>query len=62
VLLRFPVCVVLPAIRAELLHFETLSGRLLVLGGGVVPVLAFLTLERNDFSWHFSLPLFHKQA
>jgi hypothetical protein len=46
----------LPAIRAELFHLNTLSGRLLVLGACVVPVLAFLTLERDDFSRHFLLP------
>jgi hypothetical protein len=47
----------LAAVRAELLHLETLGGRLLVFGARVVPVFAFLTLERNDFSRHFSLPL-----
>jgi hypothetical protein len=47
---------VLPAVRAELLHFETLGGRLLVFRGGVVPILTLAALERNDFSWHF-LPL-----
>ena len=56
-LLRFPVRMVLPAIRAELLHFDPLSGRLLVFRARIVPVLAFLTLERDDFSWHL-LPLF----
>jgi hypothetical protein len=45
---------VLPAVGTELFHFETLGGRLLVFGARVVPVLAFLTLERDDFSWHFS--------
>jgi hypothetical protein len=50
------VRVVLPAIRAELLHFETLSRRLFVFRARIVPVLAFLTLERDDFSWH-TLPL-----
>jgi hypothetical protein len=44
--------VVLSAVRAKLLHFETLGGRLLVFGAGVVPVLALLTLERDDFSRH----------
>jgi hypothetical protein len=44
--------VVLAAIRAELLHFKTLGRRLFVLRARVVPVLAFLTLERDDFSWH----------
>jgi hypothetical protein len=53
-LFRFPMRVVLAAMRAELLHFKTLGCRLLVLGARVVPVLAFLTLERDDFSRHFS--------
>jgi hypothetical protein len=43
----------LPAVRTKFLHFETLSGRLLVLGARIVPVLAFLTLERDNFSRHF---------
>ena len=55
-LFGFPMRLVLAAVRAELLHFKTLSGRLFVLGVRVVPVLAFLTLERDDFSWHFTLP------
>jgi hypothetical protein len=46
------VRVVLAAMRAELFHFETLGGRLLVFSARVVPVLAFLTLERDDFSRH----------
>jgi hypothetical protein len=45
--------VVLPAVRAELLHLEALGGRFLVLGARIVPVFAFLTLERYDFSRHF---------
>jgi hypothetical protein len=53
----FPVRVVFAAMRAKLLHFKTLGCRLFVLGARVVPVLAFLTLERDDFSWHFSLLL-----
>jgi hypothetical protein len=47
--------VVLPAMRAKLLHLETLGCRLFVLGARVVPVLAFLTLERDDFSRHIFL-------
>jgi hypothetical protein len=46
------VGLVLPAKRAELLHFETLGGRLLVFGARIVPVLALGALERDDFSWH----------
>jgi hypothetical protein len=44
--------VMLAAVWAELLHLETLGGRLLVLRACIVPVLAFLALERDDFSWH----------
>jgi hypothetical protein len=55
-LFRFPVRPVLAAVRAELLHFETLGGRLLVFGARIVPVLTFLTLERDDFSCHLSSP------
>jgi hypothetical protein len=51
-LFGFPVRLMLPAVRAKLLEFETRGGRLFVLGVGVVPVLAFLTLERDDFSRH----------
>jgi hypothetical protein len=43
---------VLAAVGAKLLHFETFRGRLLVFRGRVVPVLAFAALERNDFSRH----------
>jgi hypothetical protein len=44
--------VMLAAMRAEFFHFETLGSRLLVFGARIVPVLAFLTLERDDFSRH----------
>jgi hypothetical protein len=53
------VRLVLPAVIAELFHFETLGGRLLVFGVRVVPVLAFLTLECNDFSCHNASILSH---
>ena len=43
---------VLAAVRAELFHLQTLGGRLLVFGIGVVPVFTFLALECDDFSWH----------
>jgi hypothetical protein len=45
---------VLPAVRAELFHFETLCGRLFILRAGVVAVFALLALERDDFSWHMN--------
>jgi len=51
-LLRFAVGLVGTAEGAELLELKTTSGGLLVLGVRVVTVLAFLTLERDDFSWH----------
>ena len=51
-LLRLPVRLMLAAVRAELLQFETFRSRLLVLRSRVVPVLTLHALERNDFSWH----------
>jgi len=54
-LLDLSVRLVLPAARAELLELETLCGRLLVLGVGVVPLLALLALEGNDFARHLLL-------
>jgi len=44
---------VLAATGAELFELETFGGGLLVLGIRVVPFLAFLTLERNDFARHW---------
>ena len=41
---------VLTAELAELRKLQTARGRLLVLGGRVVPVLALRTLQRNDFA------------
>ena len=41
---------VLAAEFAELVVFETSSGRLLVLGRRVVTVLTITALQRNDFS------------
>jgi hypothetical protein len=43
---------VFPAVRAELLEFQTFRRGLLVLHIAVVPVLAFLALKRDDFAWH----------
>jgi hypothetical protein len=45
----------LAAERAELLEFETLSRRLLVLGVAVVPALALVTLKLNNLARHASL-------
>jgi hypothetical protein len=42
----------LPAIGAEFLEFQTLRGGLLILRIAVVPVLAFLALELNDLARH----------
>jgi hypothetical protein len=54
---------VLAAVRAEFFHLQTLGGRLLVLGVGVVPVFTFLALECDDFSWHFYIaPLIQNLA
>jgi hypothetical protein len=41
---------VLPARTAELLGLHAFGVFLFVLGGGVVPVLALTTLQRNDFA------------
>jgi hypothetical protein len=48
-LLRFPVLLVAAATLAELLELETASGRLLVLGGGVVALFALGALQCHDF-------------
>ena len=56
ILLDFLVRLVLAAVPAELLHFQTLGGRLLVLGRRVVPVLALRALERDDVSRHCLTP------
>src|SRR5689334_6555441 len=57
ILLDFLVGLVLTAVPAELLHFQTVRGSLLVFGRRVVPVLALRTLERNDVAWHALLLL-----
>jgi hypothetical protein len=49
VLLRFPVLLVAAATLAEFLELETASGRLLVLGGGVVALFALGALQCHDF-------------
>ena len=45
----------LPATPAELLHLQSIRRRFPVLGGRVVPLLAFAALHRNDLSGHCSL-------
>jgi hypothetical protein len=40
------------AVRAEFLQLQTLSRGLLVLGRGIVSILAFLTLESDDVASH----------
>jgi transposase len=47
---------VLAAGIAELRELETAGGRLLILGGGVVPVLAIRTLQSDNFA-HYDLLL-----
>jgi hypothetical protein len=49
-LLGFLVRRVLAARVAELFELEATSGRLLVLGGGIIPFLAVRALKRNDFA------------
>jgi hypothetical protein len=46
------VRLVLPAVPAKLLHFETLCSGLLIFGGGIVPVFALIALERDDVARH----------
>ena len=50
VLFRFLVRLVLAAAVTELLELETAGGRLLVLGGGVVPFLADGALKGDDLA------------
>ena len=49
-LLRFAVRRVLPVVTAELLQFQLLRHRLLVLRRRIVPTLALGALERDDLS------------
>src|ERR1035437_8397155 len=56
ILLDFLMRLVLPAVPAELLHFQAFGGGLLVLGRRVVPVLALCALERNDVARHGQTP------
>jgi hypothetical protein len=51
-LLGFLMVRVLPARTAKLLSFHAFGVLLLVFRGGVVAILAFTTLQRNDFA-HF---------
>jgi hypothetical protein len=53
-LFRFPMRLVLPAVRAELLQLNPLCRRSLVLRLAIVPVLAFTALKLNDFTWHLA--------
>jgi len=53
ILLDLAMRLVLAAAGAELLELKTLSRRLLVLRIRIVPLLALLALERNDFARHW---------
>jgi len=48
-LLRLPVLLVAAATLAKLLELETASGRLFILGGGVVALFALGALQCHDF-------------
>ena len=48
-LLRFPVLLVAAATLAKLLKLKTASGRLLVLGRGIVALFALGALQCDDF-------------
>jgi hypothetical protein len=50
------VGLVLAAMAAKLLHFQAFGGGLLVLGTGIIPVLALRALERNDIARHCCTP------
>jgi hypothetical protein len=50
------VRLVLAATGAELLEFEALRCRLLVLGVRIIPFLALLALERDNFPRHCLTP------
>src|SRR5437773_9435315 len=52
ILLDFFVRLVLPAVPAKLLHFEALRSGLLIFGGGIVPVFAFIALKGDDVARH----------
>jgi hypothetical protein len=43
---------VLAALAAELVEFQPARRGLLVLGGGVIAILAITALQRNDLSRH----------
>jgi hypothetical protein len=50
------VGLVLPAVPAELFHFQALGSGLLVLGGRIVAILALGALERDDVARHSVTP------
>jgi hypothetical protein len=52
-LLGLPMHRMLPVKGAILLDLQATGGPLLVLGGGIVLVFAFRTLEVNDLAWHY---------
>ena len=52
---------VLAAAVTELLELETTGGRLLVLGGGVVPLLALSALQCHNLSHFEFLPVISDQ-
>jgi hypothetical protein len=51
-LLHFFMRRVLPALAAEFVEFQPARRSLLVLGGGVIAILAITALQRNDLSRH----------
>ena len=56
ILLDFLVRLMLAAVPAEFLHFQTLGRGLFILRRRIIPILAFRALERNDVTRHFSTP------
>ena len=55
-LLRFTMPLMLAAKGAKLLHFKTLSSRLLIFRLAVIAVLAFTALQLNNFTRHIGSP------
>jgi hypothetical protein len=46
------VRLVLPAVPAEFLHFQAFGSGFLILGAGVIAILALRALKRDDVARH----------
>jgi hypothetical protein len=56
ILLNFLMNLVLAAIGAELLQLQALGSGLLVLGPGIIAILALGALKSNNLARHFKTP------